>query len=90
MAKQITAISINNRVFSINTFHVEAVALQYFNTSFLEADSKLKANIKSHIRNLVKGKPHLSAQIIEDTIFYSFLTKKLQKDIESLAYLKGL
>ncbi len=90
MSKQTTAISIKNRTFKINTFHVETIALKYFNISFRDADDEVRAEIKKVIRKLVVDKKELSAQIIEDVIFYNFLPKNLQKDLNSLAYLQGI
>jgi len=89
MAKQITPISINNRTFKINTLHLEAVAHKHFKLIFQDADDETKQKIKDYVRELLKGKNKLSAQIIEDAIFIDFLPKNLQKDLKSLAYLHG-
>jgi predicted nucleic acid-binding OB-fold protein len=89
MPKHTTPISINNRTFKINTLHLEAVAHKYFDISFQDCTSAKKSEIKDYVRNLVKNKEHLSAQIIEDAIFLDFLPKNLQKDLKSLAYLHG-
>ena len=89
MPKQITPFSINNRTFKINTLQLEAVAHKHFNISFANADDEMKSKIKDYVRNLLKDKIQLSAQIIEDTIFLDFLPKNLQKDLKSLAYLHG-
>lgn len=89
MAKHITPISINNRVFKINTLHLEAIAHKHFNVVFNDADNKTRALIKAFVRELLKDKEQLSAQIIEDAIFMDFLSKNLQKDLKSLAYMQG-
>ena len=90
MPKQITPISIKNRVFKINTLQVEAIAIKHFQTSFAEASKEDKAKTKAYIRELVKNKEHLSAQIIEDEIFLDLIPKNLQKELKSLAYMQGV
>ena len=77
MAKKITPISINNRTFKISTLHLEAISHRHFNIVFNEADKDKKKEIKDYVRNLVKDKNEISAQIIEDEIFLDFLQNNL-------------
>ena len=88
MSKQITPISIKNRVFKINTLQVEAIAIKHFKIYFSKASDEDKAQVRAYIRKLVGDEEHLSAQTIEDKIFLDLLPKSLQKELKSLAYLQ--
>jgi len=89
--KKVIALSILNKTYYVNLLFVNTVGLKQFNikTSFENIDEETQTNIKQHIRDLVIKDEHISNQSIEEKIFKSFLSKKLQKDLKSLDNCQG-
>lgn len=87
MKKKTVAINIKNTTYKINLFHAEVIALIQFKSSFLNADKELHSKVKAYIRELLRNKDEISAQIIEDAIFFDTLSKKTQKELKNLTYL---